>query len=91
MASNPETEDLINEINENVNIAYYRGYEKGKEQRLASDQKLEDPKIILREFLAFVKPMKRTIVGDDVLLSDDKTAYQDESIIRNFMLQHGYF
>ena len=87
---NDELEDILEEVKISLRNAYHRGNLDGvKSMRLIND-KLSDPKIILGDFIKFIKNYKMTMVDGDIRFSNNDYVYMDENIINLFLLKYDY-
>ena len=84
----------IEDIKEGVGIylvdAYMRGYEHGEQSQFLINQKLSNPKLILGDFIKFIKNYKMTMIDGDIKFSNNDYVYMDENIINLFLLKYDY-
>lgn len=86
--------DHLEDINEGIKVylrdAYYRGYENGEQSQFLVNQKLSNPRLILGDFIKFLKRYKMTSVDGDIRFSDNDYVYFDENLIARFLLLYDY-
>jgi hypothetical protein len=86
--------DTIEDINEGVKIylrdAYHRGYKHGEQSQNLINQKLSNPKLILGDFIKFIKNYKMTMLEGEIRFSNNNYVYMDENIINLFLLKYDY-
>jgi hypothetical protein len=84
----------IEDIKEGVGIylvdAYMRGYEHGEQGQFLINQKLSNPKLILGDFIKFIKKYKMTSLDGEIKFSDNEYVYMDENVISRFLLLYDY-
>lgn len=83
-------EDIVGEAEISVRTAYQRGYEQGKREQGNINAKLSNPRIILKDFMGFVKKYKMTLIDGEVKFSDNDYVYMDENLIARFLLLYDY-
>lgn len=89
MESNP-IEDIVGEVNSLIEEAYQRGIKDGGERQQSINDKLQDPHLILGDFINYVKQFRKTYVDGEYHFSDDNYVYPDESFIHTFLLKYDY-
>jgi hypothetical protein len=86
--------DTLEDINEGVKIylrdAYHRGYVHGEQGQALINQKLSNPKLILGDFIKFIKNYKMTMLEGEIRFSNNNYVYMDENIINLFLLKYDY-
>jgi hypothetical protein len=84
----------IEDIKEGVGIylvdAYMRGFEHGEQSQFLINQKLSNPKLILGDFIKFIKKYKMTSLDGEIKFSDNEYVYMDENVISRFLLLYDY-
>lgn len=83
-------EDIVGEAEISVRSAYQRGYENGKQAQGNLNAKLSNPKLILGDFIKFVKKYKMTMLDGEIRFSDKDYVYMDENVISRFLLLYDY-
>ena len=83
-------EDIVGEAEISVRTAYQRGYEHGKIAQGNVNAKLSDPRVILGDFIKFIKKYKMTLIGGEIKFSDNDYIYMDENLIAKFLLIYDY-
>jgi hypothetical protein len=83
-------EDIVGEAEISVRTAYQRGYEHGKIAQGNVNAKLSDPRIILNDFLQFVKGYKMVSFNGEIKFSNKDYIYMDENLINLFLLKYDY-
>lgn len=83
-------EDIVGEAEISVRTAYQRGYVHGKAIQENINAKLSNPRIILKDFMGFVKKYKMTLIDGEVKFSDNDYVYMDENLIARFLLLYDY-
>jgi hypothetical protein len=90
MSNNPN-EDIISEVVSLMKEAYNNGVNDGIERQRTTNAKLEDPRIILTDFIKHVKQHRLSYVDGERRFSDENFAYTDESFIKTFLLKYDYY
>ena len=90
MKANP-IEDIIGEVKSLMEEAYQRGITDGVDRQQAINNKLEDPRLILGDFINYVKKFRMTYVDGEYRFSDKNYVYTDESFIKTFLLKYDYY
>lgn len=70
--------------------AYDRGYNKGKQEQFSINEKLSNPKVILKDFVGYVKQFKLILYNEEKLFSNGEHLMTDDSLISNFLLSRDY-
>lgn len=84
-------EDIVGEAEISVRTAYQRGVSHGKKAQDNVNAKLSNPKLILGDFIKFIKNYKMTMLNDgEVKFSNNDYVYMDDNIIYLFLLKHDY-
>ncbi len=83
-------EDIVGEAEISVRSAYQRGYENGKQAQGNLNAKLSNPKLILGDFIKFIKKYKMTSLDGEIRFSDKDYVYMDENVISRFLLLYDY-
>ncbi len=87
---NNEIEDIKEGVGIYLRDAYMRGYEHGEQSQFLINQKLSNPKLILGDFIKFIKKYKMTLVDGEIKFSDNEYVYMDENVISRFLLLYDY-
>jgi hypothetical protein len=87
---NNEIEDIKEGVGIYLRDAYMRGYEHGEQSQFLINQKLSNPKLILGDFIKFIKKYKMTSVDGEIKFSDNEYVYMDENVISRFLLLYDY-
>jgi hypothetical protein len=87
---NNELEDIKEGVGIYLRDAYMRGYEHGEQSQYLINSKLSNPKLILGDFIKFIKKYKMTLVDGDIKFSDNDYVYMDENLIARFLLLYDY-
>lgn len=90
METNP-IEDIIGEVKSLMEEAYRQGIKDGAERQQSINDKLKDPRLILGDFLKYVKSFRMTYVDNEYRFSDENYVYTNESFIKIFLLKYGYY
>jgi hypothetical protein len=83
-------EDVLEEVKTSLRSAYFRGYEHGEQSQFLINQKLSNPKLILGDFIKFIKKYKMTSVDGNIMFADNEYVYMDENLIARFLLLYDY-
>ena len=83
-------EDIVGETEISIRTAYQRGYEHGKIAQSNVNAKLSDPRVILGDFIQFIKKYKMALIGHEIKFSDNDYIYMDENLIAKFLLIYDY-
>lgn len=83
-------EDIVGETEISIRTAYQRGYEHGKIAQGNVNAKLSDPRLILGDFIKYIKKYKMTLIGNEIKFSDNDYIYMDENLIAKFLLIYDY-
>jgi hypothetical protein len=87
---NNEIEDIKEGVGIYLRDAYMRGYEHGEQSQYLINSKLSNPKLILGDFIKFIKKYKMTLVDGEIKFSDNEYVYMDENVISRFLLLYDY-
>jgi hypothetical protein len=87
---NNEIEDIKEGVGIYLRDAYMRGYEHGEQSQFLINQKLSNPKLILGDFIKFIKKYKMTSLDGEIKFSDNEYVYMDENVISRFLLLYDY-
>ena len=87
---NNEMEDIKEGVGIYLRDAYMRGYEHGEQSQFLINQKLSNPKLILGDFIKFIKKYKMTSVDGNIMFADNEYVYMDENVISRFLLLYDY-
>jgi hypothetical protein len=87
---NNELEDIKEGVGIYLRDAYMRGYEHGEQSQFLVNQKLSNPKLILGDFIKFIKKYKMTSVDGSIMFADNEYVYMDENLIARFLLLYDY-
>jgi hypothetical protein len=87
---NNELEDIKEGVGIYLRDAYMRGYEHGEQSQFLINQKLSNPKLILGDFIKFIKKYKMTSVDGNIMFADNEYVYMDENVISRFLLLYDY-
>jgi len=87
---NDPVEDIIGEAEISVRSAYQRGVKHGKQVQDNVNAKLSNPKLILGDFIKFIKKYKMTTLDGEIKFSDSDYVYMDENLISRFLLLYDY-
>jgi hypothetical protein len=87
---NNELEDIKEGVGIYLRDAYMRGYENGEQSQFLVNQKLSNPKLILGDFIKFIKKYKMTSVDGNIMFADNEYVYMDENLIARFLLLYDY-
>jgi hypothetical protein len=87
---NNELEDIKEGVGIYLRDAYMRGYEHGEQSQFLINQKLSNPKLILGDFIKFIKKYKMTSLDGEIKFSDNEYVYMDENVISRFLLLYDY-
>jgi hypothetical protein len=83
-------EDILEEVKISLRGAYHRGYVHGEQGQALINQKLSNPKLILGDFIKFIKKYKMTSVDGEIRFSDNDYVFFDENLISRFLLMYDY-
>lgn len=83
-------EDVLEEVKTSLRSAYFRGYEHGEQSQYLINSKLSNPKLILGDFIKFIKKYKMTSLDGEIKFSDNEYVYMDENVISRFLLLYDY-
>ena len=83
-------EDVLEEVKTSLRSAYSRGYEHGEQSQFLINQKLSNPKLILGDFIKFIKKYKMTSVDGNIMFADNEYVYMDENLVARFLLLYDY-
>lgn len=83
-------EDVLEEVKTSLRSAYFRGYEHGEQSQYLINSKLSNPKLILGDFIKFIKTYKMTMLDGEIRFSNNDYVYMDENIINLFLLKYDY-
>lgn len=83
-------EDVLEEVKTSLRSAYFRGYEHGEQSQHLINQKLSNPKLILGDFIKFIKKYKMTSVDGNIMFADNEYVYMDENLVARFLLLYDY-
>ena len=84
MTYNP-IEEIVVEVKSLMLEAYNNGVKDGIDKQQTLNAKLEDPRIILRDFISYISKFKLTYVDGEYRYSDENYVYSDESFIKTFI------
>jgi hypothetical protein len=84
-------EDIVSEAEISVREAYQRGWNDGYSESGVVQDKLSDPRIILKDFIVFMKGFKLVVYDNEKFFSNGEHAVTDDSIISNFLLRFDYY
>ncbi len=87
---NNEIEDIKEGVGIYLRDAYMRGFEHGEQSQFLINQKLSNPKLILGDFIKFIKKYKMTSLDGEIKFSDNEYVYMDENVISRFLLLYDY-
>lgn len=87
---NNEIEDIKEGVGIYLRDAYMRGFEHGEQSQFLINQKLSNPKLILGDFIKFIKNYKMTMLDGEIRFSNNDYVYMDENIINLFLLKYDY-
>jgi hypothetical protein len=87
---NNEIEDIKEGVGIYLRDAYMRGYEHGEQSQFLINQKLSNPKLILGDFIKFIKKYKMTSVDGNIMFADNEYVYMDENLVARFLLLYDY-
>jgi hypothetical protein len=87
---NNELEDIKEGVGIYLRDAYMRGYEHGEQNQYLINSKLSNPKLILGDFIKFIKKYKMTSLDGEIKFSDNEYVYMDENVISRFLLLYDY-
>jgi hypothetical protein len=87
---NENLEDILIEMKISLLSVYQRGYEQGEKNQGLINEKLSNPKLILADFIKFIKNYKMTMIDGDIKFSNNDYVYMDENIINLFLLKYDY-
>ena len=87
---NNEMEDIKEGVGIYLVDAYMRGYEHGEQSQYLINSKLSNPKLILGDFIKFIKRYKMTLIDGEIKFSDNEYVYMDENVISRFLLLYDY-
>jgi hypothetical protein len=87
---NNELEDIKEGVVIYLRDAYMRGYEHGEQSQYLINSKLSNPKLILGDFIKFIKKYKMTSVDGNIMFADNEYVYMDENLIARFLLLYDY-
>jgi hypothetical protein len=87
---NNELEDIKEGVGIYLRDAYMRGYEHGEQSQYLINSKLSNPKLILGDFIKFIKKYKMTSVDGNIMFADNEYVYMDENLIARFLLLYDY-
>jgi hypothetical protein len=90
METNP-IEDIVSEVKSLMEEAYQQGIKDGVERQQSINNKLQDPHLILGDFISYVKKFRMTYVDGENRFSDENYVYTDESFIQTFLLKYDYY
>ena len=90
METNP-IEDIVSEVKSLMEEAYQQGIKDGVERQQSINDKLQDPRLILGDFISYVKQFRMTYVDGEYRFSDENYVYTDESFIKTFLLKYDYY
>lgn len=86
--------DKLEDIKEGMEVYLRDTYERGLADGIGSQQlinsKLSNPRLILGDFIKFLKRYKMTSVDGDIRFSDNDYVYFDENLIARFLLLYDY-
>ena len=87
-------ENPIEEIADEVKVlmmeAYKTGYQHGVVHQNNVNEKLSNPRIILKDFITFVKGFKLVMYDEQKMFSTDEYIITDESLVSNFLMRTDY-
>ena len=83
-------EDILEETKISLRGAYHRGYVHGEQSQYLINSKLSNPKLILGDFIKFIKNYKMTMLDGEIKFSNNDYVYMDENIINLFLLKYDY-
>jgi hypothetical protein len=83
-------EDIIAETTTAIIDAYERGIHCGIQKQTIVNERLANPRIILKDFITFVKKFKLVKYEDELLYSNGEHALTDESLISSFLMRTDY-
>ena len=84
------TKDIEDDALFLISEAYDRGYNNGMNEQFSVNEKLSNPKIILKDFISYIKQFKLVTYNEEKMFSNGEFAMVDESIISNFLLSRDY-
>ncbi len=87
---NNEIEDIKEGVGIYLRDAYMRGFEHGEQSQFLINQKLSNPKLILGDFIKFIKKYKMTSVDGNIMFADNEYVYMDENLVARFLLLYDY-
>ena len=87
---NNEIEDIKEGVGIYLRDAYMRVFEHGEQSQFLINQKLSNPKLILGDFIKFIKNYKMTMLEGEIRFSNNDYVYMDENIINLFLLKYDY-
>ena len=87
---NNEMEDIKEGVGIYLRDAYMRGYEHGEQSQYLINSKLSNPKLILGDFIKFIKKYKMTSVDGNIMFADNEYVYMDENLVARFLLLYDY-
>jgi hypothetical protein len=87
---NDTLDDIVEEMKISLRYAYQRGYEKGEQNQGLINSKLSNPRLILGDFIKFLKRYKMTSVDGEIRFSDNNYVYFDENLVARFLLLYDY-
>lgn len=90
MKTEDPVEDVIEEMKILIVHTYERGVQDGIQKQNAVNNRLADPRNILRDFITFVKGFKLVIYDDVKMYSNGEHLITDESLISNFLMRTDY-
>jgi hypothetical protein len=90
MTTEDQVEDIIAEATISVVDAYNRGFKHGVEKQTIVNDKLANPRIILMDFLEFVKKFKLVMYDEQKMFSTEDYIITDDSLISNFLMRTDY-
>ena len=84
-------EDIVSEAEISIREAYHRGWNDGHSEAGKTNDKLSNPRIILKDFIVFMKGFKLVAYDNEKFFSNGEHAVTDDSIISNFLLRFDYY
>lgn len=90
MTNEDPVEDIIAEAKISIIDAYNRGVNHGIEKQTIVNERLANPRNILRDFITFVKGFKLVIYDDVKMYSNGEHLITDDSLISNFLMRTDY-
>lgn len=84
------TKDIEDDAVFLISEAYDRGYKEGMKQQFAINEKLSNPRIILKDFIGYIKQFKLILYNEEKLFSNGEHLMTDDSFISNFLLSRDY-